>query len=305
MKFIRPSTLDEAVDCLRAAGPEAKILAGGTDLVVQIRSGRREPEAVIDIKQIAALREIRREPDGSWTVGAAVPGAEITAHRRLVADWPGFVEGTGLIGSMQVQSRATPVGNLCNASPAADSVPAMIAAGATVSVLGPNGLRTMPVEEVVLGPGRTSIGTDEIVTALNFPSRPPRSSDAYLRFTPRTEMDIAVAGAAVNLALDETGRCVAAHVALGAVAPKAVLVPDAGAALVGTKLEADALEHMSKAVSAACNPIDDKRGTAEYRISIAPVLARRAAKLALQRAAEQGDQNGKDSRYCHGQRERD
>ncbi|MCR8548150.1 xanthine dehydrogenase family protein subunit M [Salipiger sp. P9] len=285
MQYFRPTTLEDAVAHLRAHGPGVTILAGGTDLVVQIRAGLRAPEAVMDIKRIAPLSEITRTEEGGWRIGAAVSGAEISAHAGLCADWPGLVEGVGLIGSMQVQSRATPVGNLCNASPAADSVPAMIAAGATVYVLGPNGMRKIPVEEVAQGPGKTSLRAGELVTSVTLPRRAARSADAYLRFTPRAEMDIAVAGAAVNLTLDDSGRCTFARVALGAVAPKALLVPEAGAALVGTMLESDALRRMAAAVTAACAPIDDKRGTATYRTAIAPVLARRAVALAQTRAA--------------------
>jgi len=209
--------------------------------------------------------------------------------RRFFSDllkqaWPGVIEAANLIGSTQVQGRATMGGNLCNASPAADSVPALIAAGAKVVIIGPKGRREALVGEVALKPRQTSLGKGEIVVAFLLPKREARSGDAYLRFIPRTEMDIAVVGCGINLTLDAAGNCTAARVALGAVAERALLVPAAGKALVGSKLDDAALEKLSAAASAACRPIDDKRGTKDYRIKIAGVLARRAALIASDRA---------------------
>jgi carbon-monoxide dehydrogenase medium subunit len=200
--------------------------------------------------------------------------------------WPGVVEAVELIGSTQIQGRATMVGNMCNASPAADSVPAMIAAGARVRIVGPGGERELPVEDMCIAPGRTALAKGEIVASVFLPARPPRTGDAYLRFIPRTEMDIAVVGAGVRLTLDEVGTCSAARVALGAVAPRPLLVAEAAEALVGTKVDGGALERLAAAASAACRPIDDKRGTTEYRTRVAGVLARRAAETALARARE-------------------
>ncbi|MDX1423514.1 MAG: FAD binding domain-containing protein, partial [Kiloniellales bacterium] len=193
-------------------------------------------------------------------------------------------EAAELIGSTQIQGRASLGGNLCNASPAADSVPAMIAAAATVAVAGPSGRREVPVEEIVTAPGKTALARDEIVVAIKLPARPPRSGDAYLRFIPRTEMDIAVVGAGVSLTLDDAGLCRDARVALGAVAATPLLVPEAAAALIGTTLDDDALTRLAAAASAACRPIDDKRGTKAYRTKVAGVIARRAAEIALERA---------------------
>lgn len=175
-------------------------------------------------------------------------------------------------------------GNLCNASPAADSVPALIAAGAVVTIAGPDGTRDVPVEEVATGPGQTSLAPGELVVSFYLPARPAHSGDAYLRFIPRTEMDIAVVGSGVSLTFDDGGVCTAARVALGAVAATALLVPAAGDALVGTKLEDAALDAAASAASAACSPIDDKRGTKAFRIEVAGVLTRRAAKIAQERA---------------------
>jgi CO/xanthine dehydrogenase FAD-binding subunit len=196
------------------------------------------------------------------------------------------VEAANLIGSTQVQGRASLAGNLCNASPAADSVPALIAARATCVVAGPKGRREVPVESIATGPGRTSLGPGEFILEFHLPKPPPRSADAYLRFIPRTEMDIAVVGAAVSLTLDAGGVCSDARVVLGAVAPTAILVPEASAALVGRKLDETSLAGLDRAARRACKPIDDKRGTIEYRTKVAGVLARRAATLAYVRAGE-------------------
>ena len=283
MRYETPETLDAAVALLAGADGVSRVLAGGTDLLVQLRAGMIEPALVVDIKRIDEMREITAE-DGGCRVGAAVTGAELGEHAALKAAWPGVVEATELIGSTQIQGRATMVGNLCNASPAADAVPALIAAGAVVSVAGPDGRRDVPAQQIATGPGQTSLAKGEIVVSVLLPARPPRSSDAYLRFIPRTEMDIAVVGVGVSLTLDEDGTCAAARVSLGAVAEVALLVAEAADALIGTKIDDGALEALAAAASAACRPIDDKRGTKEYRIKVAGVLARRAAAIARDRA---------------------
>jgi carbon-monoxide dehydrogenase medium subunit len=194
------------------------------------------------------------------------------------------VEATNLIGSTQVQGRATLAGNLCNASPAADSVPALIAARATCVIAGANGRREVPVESIITGPGRTSLARDEFIVAFHLPKRAPRSADAYLRFIPRTEMDIAVVGAGVDVTLDPSGVCTEARVVLGAVAPTAVVVPTQ--ALLGRPLIGAALDALDAAARAACKPIDDKRGTIDYRTKVAGVMARRAATIAFERAKQ-------------------
>ena len=233
-------------------------------------------------------REITAE-NGGLRVGAAASAAELGENASVRETWPGVVEAVELIGSTQIQGRASMGGNLCNASPAADSVPALIAAAATVAaatctVAGPAGQREVAVADICTGPGQTSLDKGEFVVSFYLPARASRSGDAYLRFIPRTEMDIAVVGAGVSLSLDEAGVCTEARVALGAVAPTARLVPEAGAALVGTRLEDAALDKMAAAASAACAPIDDKRGTVKYRVKVAGVLARRACAIALERA---------------------
>ncbi|MGD1923685.1 MAG: FAD binding domain-containing protein [Paracoccaceae bacterium] len=281
MRFEAPSTVDGAVALLAAEDGVTRVLAGGTDVMVQLKSGMVEPDLIVDIKRIPGMYDIVEEA-GGFRVGAAVPGVMLGEHAGVSAAWPGVVEGLGLVGSTQIQSRATLGGNLCNASPAADSVPAMIAAAATARVHGPNGVRDVPVEEIGTAPGKTSLARGEMVGSIYLPARPTNASDAYLRFIPRTEMDIAVVGAGVSLVMD--GDTVAeARVALGAVAPTARLVPEAGAALIGKTVDA-AEEDLRAAAAAACSPINDKRGTIEFRTKVAGVLAVRAARLAAKRA---------------------
>lgn len=278
-----PGSVDEAVKLLAAADGNAKLLAGGTDLLVQLRMGMIKPTLIIDVKKISETTAIKEE-NGGYRVGAAVSGAVLGEHEGMKSAWPGVVEALELIGSTQIQGRASMGGNLCNGSPAADGVPAMIAADAICTIAGPNGRREARVEDIVIGPGVTSLETGEMVVDFLFPARPARSGDAYLRFIPRTEMDIAVVGAGVSLTLDEAGVCTAARFALGAVAATQLVVEDGAAALIGSTLDDAAMAKLDAAARAACRPIDDKRGTIEYRTKVAGVLARRATKIAQQRA---------------------
>ena len=288
--YSAPSTLNELLRALSVSpGTEPqRPLAGGSDLIVQMRAGRLRAGSIVDLKRVPEMIGIARDGDG-WRIGAATPCVVIGEHAALCAEWPGVVEAAMLIGSKQVQGRCSLGGNLCNASPAADSVPALIAAGA-VAVIGSIGAdgavktRELPVEAVPKSPGRTSLAPGEVVLALRLPRRGPRASDAYLRLIPRTEMDIAVVGCGVSLEVGADGRITAARVSLGAVAPTALLVPAAADALIGSKPEGAALAKLAAAASAACRPIDDKRGTIAYRVHVAGVLARRAATIAYQRA---------------------
>ncbi len=283
MRYEAPGSVDEAVALLADANGAARVLAGGTDLLVQLRLGLVSPDVVVDIKNIAETKGITAD-GGGFCIGATVPGAELGENAELKAAYPGVVEGAELIGSTQVQGRATMAGNLCNASPAADSVPALIAAGATCTVAGPNGQREVPVGDIPTGPGTTSLANGEFIVNIKLPARSANAGDAYLRMIPRTEMDIAIVGAGVNLVLDGSGTCTAATVVLGAVGPTTITVADAGAALVGTKVDDAALAAVAAAASAAATPIDDKRGTAEYRTKVAGVMASRAAAIAAERA---------------------
>ena len=281
--YVAPKTLDEAVRAFAAAAGSGRILAGGTDLLVQMRNGVVSPGTIVDIKKIGELTTIEETKEGGFRSGAAVAGAVLREHPKIRKVWPGVVEATNLIGSTQVQGRATPGGNLCNGSPAGDSVPAMVAAGAIVTIQGPNGRRELPVERVPKGPGRLNLEPGEIVVSFTLPSRPKGSSDAYLRMIPRTEMDIAVVGCGVSLTIDN-GTCTAARVGLGAVAPTVLLVEEAARALIGSKLDDAALAKAAAACSAACRPIDDKRGTIAYRTKVAGVLLKRTALIAAERA---------------------
>ena len=283
IEYLAPKTLDEAVRAFAAAAGKGRILAGGTDLLVQMRAGILSPGVIVDIKKIPEMTAIEETKDGGFRIGAAVAGAGLREHPKLKKVWPGVVEAANLIGSTQIQGRASAGGNLCNGSPAGDSVPAMVAAGAVVTIQGPKGKRELPVEKVPKGPGRLNLEAGEIVVAFTLPPRPKGSGDAYLRMIPRTEMDIAVVGCGVSLTLDK-GTVIAARVGLGAVAPTVLLVEDAAKALIGSKLDDAALAKAAAACSAACRPIDDKRGTIAYRTQVAGVLLKRTAVIAAQRA---------------------
>jgi carbon-monoxide dehydrogenase medium subunit len=286
IEFQKPETVDEAVKLLQGADGNARILAGGTDLLVQLRAHMIDPSVIVDIKSIDETRELKKNADGSYTIGAAVAGAEAHERGDITADWPGVIEAWDLIGSTQIQGRASLGGNLCNASPAGDSVPAMVAAGMTANIAGPDGRRTLPVEEVTAGPGKTNLKKGEFIVSFNLPAKPSNGGDAYLRLIPRTEMDIAVVGCGVALTLDDSGTVTSAKVSLGAVAATVLVVEDAAKAIIGSKLEPEAMSALDAACQAACKPIDDKRGTVEYRTKVAGVLARRAVSIAAERAGK-------------------
>ena len=283
MQYHSPSSFNEAVAISNSSSGLVKYLAGGTDVLVQLKIGTKSPDHLIDIKNIPGVKEISLRDDGGYTIGAAVSGAQLTEHKELSKNWPGLVEGMELVGSAQIQSRATLVGNLCNGSPAADSVPGMIAAGASVSILNSSGTKDVLVEDIPSGPGSTSLENGELITAINLPKRNDYEGDAYLRFIPRTEMDIAVVGCAVNLSL-ENGVITASKVVLGAVGPKVILAHSAADCLVGTKLDGSSLSRFSTECSQIAKPISDKRGSEEFRKDIIGVIAQRAAKKAYDRA---------------------
>ena len=284
-QYLAPTSLDDAISAYADAKGAGRILAGGTDLLVQMQAGMVEPGLIVDVKNIAELTSVEETAEGGFVVGAAVSGAALEKHAGFAAAWPGVLEGLNLIGSTQIQGRASLGGNLCNGSPAADSVPAMVAAGAVLTVQGPDGRREIPVEDVPAGPGKTNLAPGEIAVSFAFPPRAVGQGDAYLRMIPRTEMDIAVVGVGVNLTIED-GVCTAARVGLGAVAPTVLLVEDAARALIGSKLDDAALEAAAAACSAACNPIDDKRGTIDYRTRVAGVLLKRTAAIAAERATQ-------------------
>ena len=280
--YVAPASIAEAVGELEAALPAAALFAGGTDVLPQIRAGRTFG-TIVDLKRIDEVMQIEQSAD-SWLIGAGVPGYRIGGHEALRAAYPGLVESVELIGSTQIQGRATIGGNVCNASPAADTVPALLANDATCLIVGPAGRREIPLSELITGPGTTTLAPAEIVTAFRLPVADGNIGDAALRFTPRTEMDIAVANTAVRIVLDGD-RCIEAAVAIGAVGPRALRVPEAEQALVGADGPTDAvLERVAQACRAAADPVTDKRGTVAFRVHVIGVLATRAATIAWTRA---------------------
>lgn len=283
MQYLAPEKTAEAVKLLSKAKGKVHILAGGSDLLVRMKGGFIEPDVIIDIKRIKSMQEIKQTASG-FLIGAAVSCETLGRHKQLRKAWPGVVEAANLIGSDQIQGRCTIAGNLCNASPAADSVPALIAAKAVIVVKGPNGTRRVAAQDIVKAPGKTSIKKGEVVESIQLPKRSAKTADAYLRFIPRTEMDIAVVSAAVNLTLGPKGVITDARVVLGAVAPTAILVPEAAKILKGGKLDDDKLDSLVGCCSAACKPIEDKRGTIDFRTGVAGVLAKRATIKAYTRA---------------------
>ena len=283
MRYETAVSVEDVIRLLSEDQDITRILAGGTDVLVQLNSGFVEPDLIIDIKRLPGFRDITEE-NGGYRIGAAVSCAEMSEHRGLGALWPGVVEAAAMIGSTQIQGRATIVGNLCNASPAADSVPALVAADAVATIIGPEGRRELGVADIPAGPGKTVLGRSEFVESIFLPSRPAHSADAYQRFIPRTEMDIAVVGVGVSLTLDEDGACTAGRMALGAVAETVIVVSEAAAILIGSSLDTARMDELAEAASKACRPIDDKRGTISFRTKVAGVLARRVATLAFERA---------------------
>jgi carbon-monoxide dehydrogenase medium subunit len=283
--YAAPRTLADAVALLAGKGERARVLAGGSDILVQMREGRRHVELLVDVKHVPELNNLDYDPATGLVIGAAVPCYRICEHPEIRYRYPGLVDAVGLVGGVQIQSRASVGGNLCNASPAADTTPALIAHQAVCLIAGPdNDRREVPVESFCIAPGRTVLRPGELLVALRLPASAPRSAGAYLRFIPRGEMDIAVVGAGVHVALDEAGRCMAARIALAAVAPTPLFVPEAGAVLAGTALAEADLERAAVLAQAAARPISDMRGSADYRRRLAGVLVRRALSIALARA---------------------
>ncbi|MDP6374641.1 MAG: xanthine dehydrogenase family protein subunit M [Pseudomonadales bacterium] len=292
--YVAPKTVEEALAVLKEhaeAGKRAQPLAGGTDLLVQMRGIDREPRTIVDIKKIAETNRLDIGEDEIY-IGSAIPCAELYENERLKGILPGLLEASDLIGSTQIQGRATMGGNLCNASPAGDSIPAMIVDRGVCVIAAANGQHEMAVEEFCTGVGENALVSGEFLLGLKFPRPAANTSDAYLRFIPRTEMDIAVAGCGVSVTLDGAGICTAARVAIGAVAPTPLLVPAAGEALIGTALDAAALGAAGEACTEASSPITDKRGTADYRRKVIAVLCRRAGAIARDRA--RGEQSQGD-----------
>ena len=285
--YAAPTSVEEALSVLESQandGQRTQILAGGTDVLVQMRSIDKEPRTLVDIKHLAETNELSIGADEIF-IGAAIPSAALNENDELKGLLPGLIEAADLIGSTQIQGRATIGGNLCNSSPAGDTIPALVAVSAVCVIASPGGSREVDVGDFVTGVGQNCLESNEFLVGLKIPRPGNNSADAYLRFIPRTEMDIAVAGAGVALTLDDGGTCTAARVAIGAVAPTVLLVEAAASALVGTKVDDDALNAAAAACSDAASPITDKRGTVEYRKKVVGVLCKRAGGIARARAS--------------------
>lgn len=278
-----PSTVEQAVRLLAAKGAGARVLSGGTDILIQMRAGLRRPAQLVDVKGIPQLRQLSYDLTRGLRLGAAVACVEIHDSPLMHRHYPGLTEAAHLIGSTQIQSRASVGGNLCNGSPAADTTPALLALGAVAHLVGPNGAREVAVEDFVTGPGQTVLEPGELLVELRIPPPVPHSSDAYLRFIPRNEMDIAVVGVGAALTLDGD-RCSAARIGLGAVGPTPILATKAAQALIGKPFDDQAIERAAQLAVAASSPIDDMRGTAEYRRRVTAVLTARTLRIAAERA---------------------
>ena len=285
--YSAPKTVAEAVALLADRGDRARVLAGGTDLLVQVREGRRDLDLLIDVKHIPEVNELTCDGQRGLVLGAAVPCYRLCELADVARTYPGLIDAASLVGGTQIQSRASVGGNLCNASPAADTIPALIAAEAVCVLAGPEGLRELPVDAFCTAPGKTVLRRGEMLLRLRLPPPRPHTGSAYLRFIPRNEMDIAVVGAGVSLTLDDSRtRCLAARVALAAVAPTPLLVADAGALLVDGPLTEAHFEKAAAAAQAAARPISDMRGDADYRRHLVGVLVKRALRAAVARAKE-------------------
>jgi carbon-monoxide dehydrogenase medium subunit len=283
-EFESPRTVAEAVDLLSRHNGSAKVLAGGTDLIDQIRNGRFAPKVVVDLKKIPDVNVLECGPRG-LRLGAAVPCYRICQHAEIARNYSAIVDSVQIIGGIQIQSRATVGGNLCNSGPAADATPSLIALGGTVVMAGPDGTREVPVESFCTGPGKNVLRTGEFVVEIRLPPPAPPSGSSYLRFIPRNEMDIAVVGVGAAVTLDSSrGKILSARIGLGAVAPTPLLAADAAAALIGQPIGDAALDAAANAARAICSPIDDMRGTREFRIHVTGVLVKRAVSIAIERA---------------------
>ena len=285
IEFTTPKTINEAVQAMASKGDRARALAGGTDLLVQLRGGRRSADLVVDVKDIPELNEISYSPERGLTIGAAAACYRIYANEDVASKYPGLVDSASLIGSIQIQGRATLGGNLCNSAPSADAIPPMIALGGVANIAGPNGARQVAVEDFCTGPGRNVLEPGEILVSINIPAPPANSGANYLRFIPRNEMDIAVAGVGSGVVLDESGQnFVSARIALASVAPTPVFSQAAGDSLAGKPVSDEAIEEAAQLAMADAKPITDMRGTIRQRVHLVGVLTRRTLNNAIQRA---------------------
>ncbi len=280
-----PETLEEATALLAEYDGRARPLAGGTDIIVQVREGHRDLDLMVDVKRIPQLRQLTHDADQGLVLGAAVPCCEFYEHAEIASLYPGLVDAAELVGGTAIQSRASFGGNLCNSSPAADTIPALIAHQAVCVIAGPGGQREVPVESFCTAPGRNVLGRGELLVSLRIPTPAPNSGAHYLRFIPRNEMDIAVVGAGSSVVLNDAGDTfVSGRVGLGAVAPTPLLVEEAGEVLSGSPVSDAVIDQAAAAAGNAARPISDMRGTIEQRIHLSGVLTRRTLVKAVARA---------------------
>lgn len=286
MKWIdyeAPKSLGEALNLLSQHGDRARPMAGGTDILVQLRAGARDPDLLVDVKGIPELNEISYSPSSGLTLGSAVECYKVYGNSEISNAYPGLIDSASIIGGTQIQGRASIGGNLCNAAPSGDAIPALIALGATAKIASSGGTREVPVEEFCTAPGRTVVQPNELVVSIHLPAPVPNSGARYIRFIPRNEMDIAVVGAGVSVVLDN-GNIKSARVALASVAPTPLFVKEAGDALAGKPATDESIREASQLASDAATPITDMRGTIEFRKHLCEVLTRRALHAAIERA---------------------
>ncbi|MGH7128457.1 MAG: FAD binding domain-containing protein [Planctomycetaceae bacterium] len=287
-EYDSPTMLAEAVEIFARYNGSARALAGGTDLIDQVRTGRLAPDRLVDLKKIPELNVLEVSAAG-LRLGAAVPCYRISGHEEICRRYSALADGCRIIGGIQIQSRASVGGNLCNSGPAADSVPALIALQAIAVIQGPNGRREIPVEQFCTAPGINVLQRGELLVELRFPARPQMSGSHYRRFIPRNEMDIAVVGVGASVVLDESGeRFVTARIALGAVAPTPLLAEEAGTLLAGRPVDDEIIRNAADAARQIARPIDDMRGTIEFRKHVTGVLTERVLRTAIERARSKG-----------------
>ena len=280
-----PTTVGEAVSLMASKGDRAKVIAGGTDILVMLRGRRRSADVLVDVKEIPELNEVSYDSKNGLVLGAAVPCYRIYQNQEVASAYPGLIDAASLIGGIQIQGRASIGGNLCNAAPSGDSIPPVIVLGGVCNVAGPDGTRQVPAEDFCTAPGQNVLKTGEILVSISLPAPQPGSGAKYLRFIPRNEMDIAVAGVGSSVVLDDSGQnFVSARIALASVAPTPVLAREAGEILAGKPVSEEAIQEASEKAQAVASPISDMRGTVRQRTHLVGVLTRRTLNQAIQRA---------------------
>jgi carbon-monoxide dehydrogenase medium subunit len=272
--YVCPEAIEDAVAAMAAGN--ARALAGGTDLIPQLREGRRRAARVVDLKRIPELNTVEQTPDGGITIGAAANATFVARHAAVARSYPAIADSARLIGGVQIQNRASLGGNICSAAPSADAVPSLICHDACAVIMGPRGRRELPVERLFQGPGRTTLEADEILVSIVLPPPQPSSAADYQRFTPRREMDIAIAGAGAWIRLAPDGTIAGARIALASVAPTPMRAPSAERRLMGERPSRGLFEEAGRLAAADAQPISDTRGSADYRRNLVSVLAARA-----------------------------